>query len=271
MNSVLNTLGQTSNTGINDIKSILNTTDAGTILNSAAHSLGLKDVYIAHVATWCSGIITSTNKTEIISCTTPAFPFSFDPITIIETDLLQGITLAQLGFDTGNAEKTINALRAAYKAMNIMYLVGTVLCALLVLTSLCGFIASRLLEALNQLVAILAFISLGAASAIATAIAVIVKKVFNENAKVINVFAENSRAFLGMTWGAVVGVLIVMMMWCAICCCCRHSSRSGRKDERAMRVEEARRETTPMSGGYDGGMNEKRRGGGASKWGKWRR
>jgi len=240
-----------NNTGISqldDIIASLSADDLGRQLNTAAHELGLHDFYSAHVSTWCEGTLLSDNATtatnssdveqRVTVCTRPAYPFSFNPIAILESELLQGLTLEQVGFPTADVDRVVSALEAAYKAMSICYLVGTILAGVSIVTGLVAFRPSRLLEAVNHLVALLAFVLLGVGSAIATTIAIRVKDVFNQRAAAVNVSATHSVRFLGMTWAAVVCMLLVSLLWCCVCCCGGHSRKESWRDSQVPMVEE---------------------------------
>jgi hypothetical protein len=234
--------------------------EIGNILNTAARNLGLHDYYSAYPSTYCRGSSVQDNTTHlttelVTSCTSPQYPFEFDPVAIIETDLLKGLTLEQLNFPTQEVNRVVDALKTAYKVMNILYLVGVILAGVSILTGMAGFMASRLLEVLNQLVALLALLALGVASAIATVFATRVRDVFNEKAAQINVSADRSAKFLGMTWAAVGCLLLVVMSWCAVCCCGRH--RGGRK--RSVQEEPLYEEP---------GMRETKRGGMFGRFGR---
>jgi len=201
----------------------LNSEELGKVLNTAARELGLHDFYTAHTLTWCEGVKYGDNNTaddKVTQCTTPKFPFSVDPIAIIENELLHNITLEQLGLsDTSSIENVVGTLETAYRAMSVLYLVGAILAGILILMSLAGlFVGSRVLGLLGVLTSLAAFIALGAASAIATAIATKVKDIINEKASGINVSAQNSPTFLGMTWAAVAAVLAAMVWWGGRCC-----------------------------------------------------
>lgn len=216
----------------------------------------MHDFYTAHVSTWCEGTLLSDNTTtsnsvasnstsasaeqRVTVCTSPKYPFSFDPVGILESELLQGLTLEQVGFPTQDVDKVVSALETAYKAMSICYLVGAILAGLSILTGLLAFRPSRLLEALNHLVALTAFILLGVGSAIATTIAIKVKDVFNDRAAVVNVTARNSVRFLGMTWAAVACMLLVSLLWCCVCCCGGHRRKENRRESEMPMVEEKR-------------------------------
>lgn len=240
LNTVLQDAGISSSgvigTGISALDSALSGLDndaLGKLLNSAAHELGLHDLYTAHVLTWCEGTVTENNQTganqtTTTACTKPKIPFSFDPVTIIENELTQNITLQDLGFPTDDVDKIVNALEEAYRAMSVLYLVGVILSGLTILCGIGGFLSSRLIEFGNSFAAFLAFIVLGVASAIGTAIAVKVRDIFNQKAAPINVTATSSTKYLGMTWAAVAIMFVVSMYWCFTCCCGRHNRRGNR-------------------------------------------
>ena len=235
----------------------LSSDEVGRILNTAAHELGLHDFYTAHVSTWCEGMLLSDNPSastnssdaeqRVSACTSPDYPFAFNPVAILERELLQGLTLEQVGFPTRDIYPVINALETAYKAMSICYLLGTILAGLSIMTGLVAFRPSRLLECLNHLISLLAFVLLGVGSVIATVIAMRVKDVFNQKAAVVNIFAKNSTRFLGMTWAAVACMLLVAMLWFCICCCGRHSRKQARRDSNASIVEEKQPKTSKFS------------------------
>lgn len=165
---------------------------------------------------------TKNSAQRVDECTKPHEPFSFDPVAILEKELLHNITLEQIGFPTDDVNKVVNALEKAYRAMSVCYLVGVILAGISILFGLTGFVGIRLIEAANQVIAFLGFVLLGVASAIGTAIAVMVRNIINQKAKDINVHAFNSPAYLGMTWAAVVALLIASMWWCFVCCCGSH-------------------------------------------------
>ncbi|KAI5810529.1 actin cortical patch SUR7/pH-response regulator pali [Pyronema omphalodes] len=241
--SLLSTAGiNPGNSAVDAVLSRLPSGEIGNILNTAARNLGLHDYYSAYPSTYCRGSSIQDNNSHstrelITNCTTPQFPFEFDPVAILESDLLKGVTLEQLNFPTQDVNRVVNALKTAYKVMNILYLVGVILAGVSILTGLAGFMASRLLEFLNQLVAFLALLALGVASAIATVFATRVRDIFNQKAAQINVSADRSGKFLGMTWAAVACLLLVVMSWCVVCCCGRHRGRGkeGVYEEREMR------------------------------------
>jgi hypothetical protein len=194
--------------------------------------LGLQDAYSAHVLTWCEGTDVTNNVTRITACTKPKIPFSFDPVQILQDELLNGIQLSDLGFPTQDIKSVTNTLQKAYKAMGICYLIGTILAGISIFTGMAGFFRSRILESLNSVVLFLGMNALGLASAIATVIAIKAKNVFNKKAKdTVGVEAYNSSKFLGMTWAAVGLMLLASLLWCGICCCGSHErSSNGEKN-----------------------------------------
>ncbi|KAI5776453.1 actin cortical patch SUR7/pH-response regulator pali, partial [Geopyxis carbonaria] len=222
----------TTSTGIPRLDSAISTLSAdglGDLLNTAAHELGLHDIYTAHATTWCEGALTSSG-TRVTGCTTPAIPFSFNPVAIIESELLHNLTLKDMGFDSADVDRVVSALETAYRSMSICYLLGVLTAALCIVG--CVFAVwqpARALAACNATAAGLTVLFLGAAAAIATVVGTRVKDVVNEKAKVINVQAENSTTFLAVSWIAVAFAIAVFTWWSASCCC-RRGGRSVDKE-----------------------------------------
>jgi SNF family Na+-dependent transporter len=162
-------------------------------------------------------------------CSRPAIPFSFNPVKILEGDLLQGLTLQELGFPTADVNKVVNALELAYRIMSACYLVGVILAGLTIVTGLLGLYASRLTETVSWVLATLGSICLVVASVIGTVLATRVVDVINQKAKDINVVADKSTKYLGITWAAVGTLLVATIVWMAVCCCGTHRSNRDPK------------------------------------------
>lgn len=234
------------------------------LVDTAARRLGVADVYVAHMMTFCEGYVEgseTSNKTKILACTKPKLPYAFDPLDEIEQRLAEGApTLEQLGIQTDNVEDVINALQVAYKAMSITLVIGTALAGLSILMGLLGLTASRLVEVCNGLVAWVGFLMLGVAAAIATAIAVKGRDVFNEYARDAGVRASESKPLMGMIWAAVAAMLLAALWWSFTCCCGRHGRKAGRRDEPL--VEKTRPVGGPRRrrfGGFGGMFGRRRR------------
>jgi len=231
INTLLANAGINTPPQLSQILDNISNSSLSSVLNTAAHELGLFDIYTAHTITWCSGALTSNNHTMYTRCSRPAIPFSFNPVKILEDDLLQGLTLQELGFPTTDVNNVINTLEMAYRAMSACYLVGVILAGLTIVTGLLGLYVSRLTETVSWMLATLGSTCLVIASVIGTILATRVVDVINQKAKDINVVADRSTKYLGMTWAAVGALLIVTIVWMAVCCCGTHRSN---RDPKAM-------------------------------------
>lgn len=226
------------------------------LIDTAASRIGIRDVYVAHIMTYCEGLITgdeNDNHTTITNCTDPEIPFSFDPIEILQSQLRTDLTLERLGVPTDTVEDVIRTLQTAYKAMSVLYVIGIALAGLAILLGLVGLTGSRLVECCNSLIAWVSFLCLGVASAIATAIAIKGRDVFNENARDAGVYATESKPFLGMTWGSVVAMFLAALCWSFFCCFARHSKKSrSSRDEPLVEKQRTRRARPSRFGGLFG-------------------
>ena len=103
--------------------------------------------------------------------------------------------------------------------MFVFYCIGIAFAAFAALAALVGFLADgRITAFLNFLVDIVAFLALGIASGIATAIIDKATSKINFYGKTIGVAAYKGSAFLGMTWAAVALMLLASVLWIFDCC-----------------------------------------------------
>lgn len=77
----------------------------------------------------------------------------------------------------------------------------------------------------------MAFLFIGIASAVATAVITIATDKINKYGKEIGVSATKGTTFLGMTWGATAAMLLAAIVSIAQCCVGRrrHTRRDGEK------------------------------------------
>lgn len=227
---------------------------SGDVVNQVARELGLHDTYSAHIFSWCEKTYATGDIATDSECTKPKISFTFDPIKILQDDLLDGTQLSDLGLPTQDIESDVKTLTKVYKAMGILYLIGTILAGISVLTGIASFFGPRAVGFLTYVVVFLGMVALGAASIIATAFAVVVRNVFNQKVKeVVGIEAYNSATFLGLTWAAFGAIFLASLVWCGICCCGSHRRNSdgekkavqGYGDEERPRGWSFRRKATP--------------------------
>lgn len=180
----------------------------------------------------------NTNDTRTTKCSDVDGLKPFNPIEIFERELVPGVSVSDLGIPQ-EVTDNVETLAAAYKALFLTLVIGIALAGLsLVFALVVGWKESRLIAFLAAIVALLAFLSLGASAAIATVIATMLVDIVNKEAGPrINIWAENDGGkYMGMAWAGVASILVVTIYWLAGCCC---GPRSNRHDRRAREKEMA--------------------------------
>ncbi|KAL1861605.1 hypothetical protein Daus18300_008721 [Diaporthe australafricana] len=89
------------------------------------------------------------------------------------------------------------------------------------------FFSGRLSACGNIVLALLAFLVVGVASALATAIAVVGSRAVDQYAEQVGITASAGRRFLGLTWGATAAMLVCLIWWSVDCCIGRRGRRRG--------------------------------------------
>ncbi|RPB00758.1 hypothetical protein L873DRAFT_740308 [Choiromyces venosus 120613-1] len=187
------------------------------VVNSSASRLGLHDFYQAYVMNYCEGEHDFSNYEKITNCTGQTGMFTFDPVGIFERELSQGVTLQGLGVNTQDLDAAITALNVAYKTMFVAYCIGIGAAGIAILLGFLGFFESRLTACANWMFAVLSFLTLSIASGIGTAAAVKIRDAITREMGKVGARAYLSKKYLGMTWAAVICMLIVTFFWCGAC------------------------------------------------------
>ncbi|EME88066.1 uncharacterized protein MYCFIDRAFT_85950 [Pseudocercospora fijiensis CIRAD86] len=221
------TLGQLIDNVTNSIES-----DIQDLITSTARDLGLHDFYSAHLMTYCEGyykpgpVPNATLSKDDISknvtqCSNRTAMYSFDPQEILQKELNEsgtGVDLSDLDWPE-DIQKGIDAVRISAKATFVLYCIAIGFIGIaLVLAAISFCTQGRLSALINVIVDWLAFIVLGIASAIATAIAVKASDVINRYGHDIGVSASKGRNFLIITWVATGLLLLSSILWCVDCC-----------------------------------------------------
>jgi SUR7/PalI family len=232
---------------LHNISSSLTSTAQGELSqleSSLAHQLGLQDFYSAHLMDYCQGSFTpgpvpnatlsrgSIHK-NVTSCSNRTAMFSFDPTAALQATLNEthtGVTLSDLHWPS-DIENGVRALRFAVRAAFVLYCISIGFCFLSLIassfwTSACSR-GGRGVVALEILLAFLAFLSLGIASGIMTAVGVKGASIINKYGHEIGVSANWGGRFMGMTWAAT-GLMLVASI-CGCFGCCLHRNRENVK------------------------------------------
>ncbi|MCJ1286711.1 hypothetical protein MMC26_006057 [Xylographa opegraphella] len=208
--------------------------DINGLINDVAKSLNIHDFYSAHLLDYCEGYYTpspisnatSQPSKNVTSCSNHTAFFTFNPTTILQTELKPGMNLTELKWPSA-IQDVIVAVETASKVMFVLYCIGVGFAGLALIGALIGFLAGgRLSAALNVMLDLMAFLSLGIASAIATVTSVKVVNAINHYGSDIGVAAYQGFTFLGMTWAATILMLVAVVGWLIDCCIGRKKNAS---------------------------------------------
>jgi hypothetical protein len=217
-NPLTNLLNSIENTG----SSIIN--DA---IGEATQALGIEDFYSAHMLNYCEGQYTpaeAANATlkqsdihkNVTECSKNKAMYKFDPTQIVQDALNKtgvNVTLDDIDWprDIDTGIKTLNALMAA---MFVLYCIAIALIFVSLFAAAAAILLSgRLSACVNFLVAVLAFLAIGLASALVTAVIVKASRIINDKGNKIGLQANWGGKFLALTWAATALMLVVVLTW----------------------------------------------------------
>ncbi|TID16839.1 putative sur7 protein [Venturia nashicola] len=211
---------------VNELKS-----DINNFATSLAKDLGLKDFYNVHMLDYCYGSFTpqavpnatvkaSKIHKNVTACSNRTAMYTFDPTAALEKSLNESgvsITLADLNW-SADLEKGIKALRIAAKVAFVAYCIGIAFAFLTILAAAFWmFSGGRLSASVEIFTAVMAFTTLGIATAITTVVAVQGNSVIDKYGEPIGVSADRGTGFLGLTWAATGLMFICSILGCAGC------------------------------------------------------
>lgn len=230
-NSLLNLLNEIPN----EISSEINDR-----IGEVAERLGIEDFYSAHMLNYCYGQYTpieAPNATisesdiskNVTGCSKSQAMYKFDPTRIIE-DALNRTTGAEVTLNDLNwpedIQTGINTLNALMAAMFVLYVIAICFIFLALLAALFAVLTSgRLSACLNFMIATLAFLAIGLASALVTAVMVKGSSIINRYGNDIGLQASYGGKFLAITWAATGVMLIALLAWIVEFCVGRRSSK----------------------------------------------
>jgi hypothetical protein len=202
--SIMNLIPDSISTGV--------TNEINDQIGELRQKIGVEDWYSMHMLNYCEGQYTpeeaanatlkeSDIKKNTTECAKQRAMYKFDPTRIIEEALNKtgvDVTLKDLNWpeDIQNGIDTLNALMAA---MFVLYI--------------------------NFLIATLAFLAIGLASALVTAVMVKGTNIINDKGKDIGLAASWGGKFLALTWAATALMLIVLLAWIVEFCIGRRQSK----------------------------------------------
>lgn len=210
-------------------------------IGEVTERLGIEDWYSAHLLNYCYGQYTPAevaNATvdqddiskNVTGCSKSRAMYKFDPTRILEDALNKttgaDVTLQDLNWpeDIQTGIKTLNALMGA---MFVLYCIAIALIFVALLAALFAVLTSgRLSACLNFMIASLAFLAIGLASALVTAVIVKSAKIINQYGDDIGLQAKWGSKFLALTWAATGLMLVALLVWIVeFCIGRRHKQR----------------------------------------------
>ncbi|KAF1940256.1 hypothetical protein EJ02DRAFT_237446 [Clathrospora elynae] len=197
-------------------------------IDKIAAKLGIEDFYSAHMLNYCFGQYTPNEKPNatlkvedihknVTGCAKSRAMYKFDPTRIVEDALNKStgidVTLQDLEWPQ-ELQDGIQALNALMVAMFVLYVVAICLIFVALLAAIFAVVTSgRLSACLNFLIATLAFLAIGLASALVTAVVVKGTNIINKYGNDIGVAARRGGKFMALTWAATALMLIVLLVW----------------------------------------------------------
>lgn len=261
--NIFNTTESSSNPLVNFLDNISNTIESEIQdgITDVAQQLGIHDFYSAHLMTYCEGYYyynnnnnnNSTNNNNnnntrdndnnnnnnnneddaqknTTKCSNRTALYNFNPQKILQQELdasNTGIDLSDLNWPS-DISTGLNALRIAAKATFVLYCIAIGFIGIALLAAIASiFLAGRLSAILNVIADWMAFVTLGIASAIATAVAVKGARTINKYGGEVGVSADRGNKFLVITWVATGLLLLSSVVWCVLAVMGRRRYKAG--------------------------------------------
>ena len=214
--------------------------DVSEVAGAVTEELGIEDFYSAHLLDYCFGQYTpaeAPNATVSLSdidknvtgCSNRTAMFWFNPEEILEQALNRtglGVTLDDIKWPD-DIQRGLDALRVVGITSFVLYCISIALIFLALIAAVPAIFASgRLAACLNLMVSILAFLAIGLASALVTAVAVKGSSIINQYGNDVGVEAKRGNKFLALTWACTALVFVALVAWC-VEICCGHRKKRG--------------------------------------------
>lgn len=169
---------------------------------------------------------------NVTDCSNRTAMYHFNPRQMLQRELNESghdVNLTQLGWPD-EVDDAIHALEVASNAMFVLYCIGIAFAAIALISALASiFFSGRLSAFVNIIVDMIAFLAVGIASAIATAISVKAAHIINDKGNGIGISAQKGSKFMILTWVATACLLVASMVWCFDCVVGRRNKNRNRK------------------------------------------
>lgn len=187
--------------------------------------------YYSPIAVPNNTISKSDINRNVTACANRTALFNYNPQQVLQRELNESghsdIDLADLGWPD-SVNKGFNTLRVTAKAMFVLYCIAIGFIGLALLAAIASIFPrdpGRLVPLFNIVIDWLAFITMGIASAIATAIGAKGASIINKYGHEIGIAANKGTKFLILTWVATGLMRIGTFVWCFACISHRRGSR----------------------------------------------
>ena len=147
--------------------------------------------------------------------------YNFDPRQVLQKELNKtghsNINLTDLKWPH-QIDDGLNALKVASEATFVLYCIAIAFMAVAMLSALLSFFfEGRLSSFINVVIDWLAFMAIGIASAIVTAIVVKATDLVNKYGNDVGISAQKGGKFLVLTWVATGLMFVASIVWCFDC------------------------------------------------------
>ncbi|KAF2210450.1 hypothetical protein CERZMDRAFT_99509 [Cercospora zeae-maydis SCOH1-5] len=212
------------------------------LINSIAQSLGLHDFYTVGLWNYCEGY----NGQGVTHCSPPETLYWFNPVAIVQSQLLAGATIAL----PAEVNDILDLIRLVSTWMFGLFLTGLVLDFVVIFLLPLSVFTRWLSLPLSIITFIAAFLTT-AAAIIASVMFIIMQQAIT-SATDLNIRASIGTHMFVFMWIAAVASVLALAIQLGMCCCCasRRDVRTGRR----MGSKKAWTTTT-----VDGEPSEKRR------------
>lgn len=226
---------QTSSSTVNSLINGLGLSGAiSSLTNSVAHDLGFNDFYALHVLDYCEGSYTPRSvpnvtvkakdiHQKVARCSKRGSGVNFTPGQAIQETLDKtgtGITLDDLHWnkDIDTGIKTIQILQKVMLAFYCVAIGFAFITTIGAIMSLISPSSGRATSAFTAIVGFLAFLALGIASGLVTAIGVKGDQIIDKYGKVVGISGNRSNKLLALTWAGTALLFLGMLVNCCGIC-----------------------------------------------------
>jgi len=153
---------------------------------------------------------------NVTACSNTTAMYTFNPTEILERALNEsgvGVSLDDLHWPA-DIQRGIDALRVVLRTVFVLYCIAIGLIFISLVAAFPAMLSSgRLAACLNVMFTALAFLAVGLASGLITAVIVKGSNVLNKYGAEVGVQAQKGGKFLAITWSATALMLIALVAW----------------------------------------------------------